>query len=752
MINPRLRPFILVHLVSAIILVLLPYSIFEGRLFIGGDDTRMMYIFPYEYLKNMAFYSWFHVSSVGAFNPNHHAIPFMLLLTFLEKIIISRVVIDYFIFSLPLLLGYFFFQRLVNITIPNSNFFERFTGSIFYILSPILFVTQYAVFLYSVWLVGLIPMVCYFFIQYLITGKPKYILLNVLGTTLLAIGLYSFPWSLAFLLPTIISLLFVAKFYTNDDAIKFVKRGILFFGYLVLAHAFWLVPFVATFLMRADNSIGTTVLSSGVANTFRSTVDATAIGNVLYPMLNLFHRSLAFEFNWQLKQVFESFYDKFFWLNFIFIVTLLLGLKGYHTTKVKYKNNFTIFLLVAFLSSLFLFTVNIGPLREIFFYFGNIPGFVLFRNFYDKFSIAFVFYYAMLLTLCFVVIREKYQKIGKGILILSVLIIGINLLTIKPVVNSPLWTTQTSLRTIHFPQEYQRFLNEITQKVDPTATILGFPLNIASYSVIREDKTDNVYAGTSPVKILTGINDLTGDMSFAPGDTGKLNEAIVKKDFTTINHILEKNNLQYVLVTRNIPDQVRNSYLFQGGHKLTFQDDTVLKGIASDLVLRSEKGNYLLYKTKITSSLISGENVKFRRITPIHYEITISDLSKPITLYFNDSFHPGWKLFVSSGQNDFAPPNLMDISEFQYLTKQPLLESSHAIHNAFSNKWDIDPKNLQQAYLGDSSSQKTPDDLTYTLRLYFYPQIYFYIGSLISFVTIVSLFIYTVSRMIVTKR
>src|SRR6185436_11280283 len=112
--------------------------------------------------------------------------------------------------------------------------------------------------------------------------------------------------------------------------------------------------------------------------------------------------------------------------------------------------------------------------------------------------------------------------------------------------------------------------------------------NIAAYSVIKENATNNIYAGTSPLKILTGVNDYSGDMSFNPVVSDTLNAYIQKKQYDTLSQTLQKYNTSYVLVTKNIPQEVKESYLFGGGAKLKYQTDEFIDAISGKTVLRSK--------------------------------------------------------------------------------------------------------------------------------------------------------------------
>src|SRR5258708_25318089 len=99
---------------TLLLLIVLPYYLFDNRLFIGGDDTRLFYVYPQEFLKAMAFFSWANVSSLGLYNPSFHFVPFLLLWSAVSHIVNSKITLDYLAFSLPLILGFIYFQKLLK--------------------------------------------------------------------------------------------------------------------------------------------------------------------------------------------------------------------------------------------------------------------------------------------------------------------------------------------------------------------------------------------------------------------------------------------------------------------------------------------------------------------------------------------------------------------------------------------------------------------------------------------------------------
>src|SRR3990172_687381 len=140
----RKHSFFLINILTIFFLFALPYFLFDGKLFLGGDDTRLFYSYPLEFLKDKNFFSWNNSSSIGLNNSNQYLLPFLSIWSVISFIIPSKVFLNYIAFSFPLILGFIYFQRAVKelFNLDNKHYPEIFLGSLFYIFSPILIINQ----------------------------------------------------------------------------------------------------------------------------------------------------------------------------------------------------------------------------------------------------------------------------------------------------------------------------------------------------------------------------------------------------------------------------------------------------------------------------------------------------------------------------------------------------------------------------------------------------------------------------------
>lgn len=751
----------LLNLLTILLLLALPYYIFSGKLYLGGDDTKIFYSYPIEFIKNVTFFSWFKFSSLGINGPSHYIFPFLSVWSVLSLIIKSKVALNYLGFSIPLVLGFYYFQKAIKelFNIDKENDTELFLGSLFYILSPILIINQMFVFLISIWLLGLIPILVFYFLRYLKTKNFKYVYIAALWCLVLGQAVNSIPWFLGFILPISFGLLITGFLYKKKEILFFLKHLLIFSGFIIVSQSFWLLEFISSYINLGQNSFASKFLSQGFIDTFTPTVLSTATGTIIYPLFNLFIRQIPFDFVWKLKDVFVNFYDKTFILNLFFILILATGI--FNFKKYLNSRNRKIYLLVfvSFLFSLYFFTVNIGPLKDLFLLFKYIPGFIMFRNFYDKFAPGYVLIYATLISVSLILATNKYLKKRNIILFIFFLITLINFIPVKDTVNSPLWTTKDIYKTIVFPKEYLNFMNYIKNNISSTNNILSIPFGSSAYTVVSDEVLNHVYAGVSPVKIFSGVNDISGHLSFNfTKEADIVDSLIIKRKYSEFNKIMFEHNINYVLVTKNVPEELKTSYLFNPD-LFDVQDNGFIKAITSTKIAESSNKNYILYEAKKINNLIGTNNIFYQKLSQIKYVIYIKNINKEKELIFLDTYHSGWKLFlVQSPSLNFcqnpvrnlltkateckAKDILFDTNDISFSLKHSIFDDKHLLVNNEYNKWLINSRYIKNNFDKSYYVLNKDGSIDLQLVLYFVPQNYFYFGSVISFIAFICGFLF----------
>lgn len=745
-------------------LILLPFYIFGWNTPLGGDDTKLLYSYPQTYLKNVTFFSWFNVSTIGINASNQYTFPFLAIWSLIAAVVKSNVILAHMAFSIPMVVGFIFFQKFTaELFKIKTQHTILLVGALFFVLSPITIVNQYFIFLTPVWLIGLAPLIGFLYLRYLATSKFIYIYSAILSCFFFSISLIAIPWILGILLPLFAGGVVLAFFYTKKEITSFVKKTLIFFGFIALSQSYWLLGFFIPYFLRDSNSFVSKYGSKEFVDTFIPTVTSTATGSIIYPLLGLFHRQIAFDFVWQLKYTFQNFYDKTFLLNSIYIVVIAVGIFLFRKHFDKSTRQKYIFILVSFVVSLYLFTVNIGILLDLFLFFGKIPGFLMFRNFYDKFALGYIFIYAILLTISLYAYKKRFPKTSSLITVAVTLIILINCIPIKQIVNAPIWSTKNTYRALNIPTEYKDFMKEIEKNISSTNTILSVPVGSSLYTAIKDENSNNAYLGVSPVKIFSGVNDISGYLSFNFTDEGlMLDKTIINKEHDKLNAMLYKWNINYVLLTKNLTSDVLKSYGFNQ-QSIKSQDKDFLEAITDKKILTSRNGNYELYTTVKKNTLFDGSNIVFQKISPVKYRLYIRDIKDGDVINFKDSYYSDWKLYLEKNPtNDFCKEIVFVgnkttecKSEFKYLEGEDLKllwkkefgKESHTPANNVHNKWII---NINELNDYDNTYIKKRNDGTkdIELTLYFYPQLYFYYGFVISLTLLTLSTIYVIYQKI----
>lgn len=710
--------------IISLILLALPYYMFRGQLYIGGDDTRLYYHYPTEFLQQIAFSSWNSFSSFGFNNPNQFYIPFLFMVSFIRTLIHSEMIVNYLAFSLPLVTGFLSMRLLLkSILGDNASDGPAIAGALLYILSPITILHQISVFL-GIWFLAILPLMVYYYVQYLKSSNFFHVVKASIIGVLFSVGFIAIPWMIGFILPLIVGGAFL--FILGDSGLRrrLLLQTPVYIFFVIAAQSFWVLPFIQS-AFGSQQSFAGTALSSDVAATFASTVGVTASGNVLYPLLNLPQRQLAFDFNWDIKYLFEQFYDRILIINIWYGVLFFWSFLLYKRRLSPILKKLYIVGVIAYVFSLFVLTVNIGPLKYLFLQFGRIPGFSMFRNFYDKFALGYIFLSALILSFSLFCIVKGRNKAAGWIVSLTLLIIVINALPIRSIVNAPLWGTAISRET-KLPHEYKDFLSRTSAVVTPSSNVLVLPFNIASYAIIPGSDKHYVYVGTSPTKIISSINSISGGFSFFGKDATEIRDLIIQRNYGELRKFLAVHNIGYVMVQKNIPGEVLSSYLFDKEF-LPLQDEQLIQNIAGDLLITSSDGNYLLYKTRVPTGLFETDKgtVEYTRIHSGFFYVTIY-ASESAELRFRDSYHDGWDLYpagnVSCSKSITAKAGVNEckhdtqwkvIDELQMLFSAPISQELQSQDEEFGNMWKIYPTQT-------------------TLKVYFTPQRFFYIGIIMS--------------------
>jgi len=584
-----------------LLLVIAPYIIFGTNTLLEGDDSRLYYFFPDYWLKHIVNSSWTSFSSLPSLNTQYHWAPLLFVLWALQLIGLPDFFIQNLFFSAIFLIGFYFFQRFFLELHEHSSHSQTASaiGAAMFVFSPILLITPVRAYLGAVWLIPLLPTCAFLLLRYVKTKDRKYCILFALVLAVGSLAVNAVPWLLGVLLPLIISGLIVrVALYRSANNLALFSLLLRSVFLAILLQAFWMVPFFES-VLSGNNSLGSQVFDKEFAQSFARDVNATSQGNtIIYPLLNLFHYQIQVNFNWPSLGAYESWYRHFFALDLIFPLILVTGLL-LHRHK---KSHFSFFLLIAFFISLFFFTVKIGFLEQVFLKFGSIPGAVMFRNFYDKFALGYALIYSALLTEIIISLHSQkkvfWSNLIMGLLLFTVFINTKPFLTGEIIVRGHGDTQYGKLLSI--PQEYISFMETVGNTLPPSSNILSIPYGSSAYTAIVAADGLNIYSGKSPVKLFSGVNDVSGSLSFPQEISRLFSTLIQQRDYVRLLHMLDIFNINYIITTENIPSDFLTTSTYDS-KDISKQDIVFRSSMFGELLLTSSHNNYKLYKVNNSS-------------------------------------------------------------------------------------------------------------------------------------------------------
>ncbi|PID52290.1 MAG: hypothetical protein CR972_02335 [Candidatus Moraniibacteriota bacterium] len=593
----------IINIIVIIFFLFLPYFIFKGNFHIGGDDSHLFYIYPQLWIENVSNSTWTSYSSLGLFSNQYYYNPLLYILSFLHIFFISSYVIQNIIFSTIFIGGFVFLKNFLYVIIPQSRRYivEINLSGFVYIFSPILLITPLRAYLANIWLIPLIPLLAFLFSKYYKTNHFKYNTLIGIVSFFFALAFNAVPWLLGVILPLISGVLIGVFFLKKARAYNLLKKFFLSGLLIGLTQLFWLFPFFMS-VMSSHNSVGSKVFNDEFENTFIKEVLATSANTtILDPLRNFFHIGLQENFKWSTLQLYSNWYLKIDFLNYIFPIIIFLGI------ILSYKNLKRVYLvfLFPFIVSLFLFTVKIGLLKDFFMILGNIPGFVMFRNFYDKFSIGYVFFFSIIICFSLIFLKNSLNRSGIYKLILIVIAFVV-LYDSKPLIfgdvfNDNIRGTNSVGQNIIIPQEYLNFMDHVSKVVPHSSNIFDVPFGNSAFTIIVGESGHSVFSGKSPVKLFSGINDFSGKLSFDKETSKIIYKFIRERKYYKLRNLLSIYNINYVFETNNIPFEILNSHLYSE-KILKKQDEIFRDNMYGDLIFSSINKNYNLYSLKKNES------------------------------------------------------------------------------------------------------------------------------------------------------
>lgn len=711
-------------IIITLVLILIP-QLFWGKLFIvGGDDSRLYYIFPQQFLDNFVFKisSDNILGNIAGYSPRSFLAPVIYIIFLLKQIPFLNV--QLLMYGLNLGLGFLFFYFFLGIWIKdkkNYSIYIKIIASFLYVFSTYLINTLYVNQLLAVYLVFTIPCSLYFFLKALEGKNIFLLLLSSLVFSIFSSTFNTLPWSAAVFIVLIPILIY--EFWKQKKI--FIFYSLIFSFVTILLNLHWLLPLFYSYF----NKMG----SVSAIDYYSSEQFKISSNNLIRAVTGIFGQ-LNIIFN-ERNTLFVKNFSIFIFLKEVFILTIVSAGIFIKKSDIIFRKYYLVGL-SSLLLAFFFFSPSFGNWSVNLFIFLNnkIPFFSMFRNMYDKFSFALAFAYSFSFAISLVIIVNiiKSKKTIQLFLLLISIIIFLN-------ASSFIFQTKNDKSTFNsisgsFENSFYDLI-KYAKTLKSGSTFLWIPLNYPSYSYMQDVKNkEHFYFGTSPFSILTGKKDYTGYLSFGTGLEPNLGEkifnAIERKDYFYVGKTFQKLNINYIIDNKEkLPNEAKD-FLYSG-NMLQIQNEEFrssilgkeIKNFDSKFILYEINPKYrsnLFYLTDtIDNRYDEYKYVKFTQKSNSEYYITLEHIQEKQLLIFQDLYSKGWILYLNSNNKNILYQKGNNIS----------------LHDNFANGWLIDVNDIKRKFSNEYYTENRNGSINLNLILDYYPQELVYIGGGISIIT-----------------
>lgn len=532
--------------VFAIMLFIIPFFWFSpGEADLGGDGTRLFFYDPWSYIKN---YSLAAIAPSGRANEiiGYQTLPFVFFIAIIRFVISSPTYLAALVHGFTLSLSFFaIYCILITLMRPSVygiiSHLGAIAGGILYALSPNL-VTRWDRMLMSQTDIFVFPLVYYFLLKFFQNNLFRYVIGALIITSIFsqnfsyvgAPGFFSF-FPLAF-----ISFLGYKK-YVLSEKIPWRSIGLGLLLFLGL-HAYHILPTMLTTFTK-NSQLNLTIFSkaqslgwglqyfSGIAKDVK-----VSYGFLLLPQLlvsNLFQKLLL-------------------------IIPCVIFIGGFILTshKLASSKEKRLYLLYScfFIITLFFATANITHTGVAFYaLLFQIPGFSMFRAFFEQWSISQAFYTTVIFGISGIIIahyvsfkRSVYSRITI-FFVLFVLVLSFPFL-LGNNVRQILWKSSDVPVGIRVPSNFDLAVRSTTP-LGSQAKFITFPLTDHGWQMVL-DANGHGYMGPSFLSFVAGVQDFTslGEMGFA---SKLLSQALRYRDYETVNRMLGLLNIRYIFINND---------------------------------------------------------------------------------------------------------------------------------------------------------------------------------------------------------
>jgi len=550
------------------LLFFLPFLWFYGDSYnIGGDDTRLYFIYPIEWLNNISNYSWFNgvAGGLGTYNPQHFYITINILSGLTKNVFFFlnyQAVIYGLFLSLSFIAVYLIIFELLERKTEWSSFLSSVIGGIFYVFIPIIFTLKWSHPISSLLGILAFPLLFLFFLNAIKRRKISEIIRGGAISLCFGMALIGIPGLLPFFIGIFI-FFFLYFLILEPNRKSFVKYLFIYIFLIILINSFWIIPFL--FSTFQGNPQSTLSLSSAGKEEAVWTIRLLSAKTNLLDHLSGISGFLFINVNEFLGKTFNYFF-KTIHLGIVFFGIIIWGLLVKSEKFIKEKKILLISV-ITLLCVAFLITANIGnwgiPLFAWFM--RNIPGFVAIRNFWTHVAQSYGLFYAITLGLACYLILNSIKRMKIKIMLISFIFLIILIQALPfisgKVVNLPIRYPKEDAqiyRSFKFSSSYLEMISYLKNSTGDSR-VLSLPLIIGSWSMILSEDKTGAYIGGSPIKVIAGKDDYNSNNAFKSVSMPELNSmvklAFEDNDYYLLKNIITLLNIKYLVYDTQIYDE-----------------------------------------------------------------------------------------------------------------------------------------------------------------------------------------------------
>lgn len=314
---------------------------------------------------------------------------------------------------------------------------------------------------------------------------------------------------------------------------------------------------------------------------------------------------------------------------------------------------------------------------------------------------------------------------------------------------------------------------QITKKLDTIknqSKILILPISVRATGGLYYD---DGYAGPSRLTMLSSKDFIYKDTALLGSDEYMNIFNSLPDEITTTAKTVDQNanvlGYEYIVLEKD------SKYYFKVDPNAFIRIGEKVEGELNTKVWNKvyENAKFALYKIK--DGLFDGKikmssaEVSFQQINSAKYKLYVHGLHNSSELSFLEAFNPGWKLYLEpnptkewcqpiehytssdatecSQEKGFFPG-----TDIAYLWGKTVFEGSHSIAYNYANSWLINADGIKKNFGQDYYHENPDGTIDIEITIYFMPQSYFYIGLLISSLTIMGCVSYLIFRLVRRKK